>query len=404
MKILYVAYASSPYGGSEEALGWSLPLAMSRIKGNQVYLLTKVEQRIDIERYFSQNPETNIKVIYCDIPRVFKRLFKGYLYPGRHGIWLKNATKIIQLLDSDVHFDVIHQIAPVEFRSICQLDKITSLKVVGPQGGAEYAPSGLSRYLKSVALFEIFRRFSNWVIAHSPSFRKAFNGYDIHLFANYETKAYLVSNGITTANEGLIKTEIGCWGSSWFERSETKHEIPHILFVGRLIPRKGVELLIDACKELEELCDFELRIVGEGHLYNRLKQKISDYKLNNISLVGQIPYTKIADEYKWADFFVMPSVRETSGTVLVESLQYGIPLIAFNQDGARVALDESVCSYVPASRGAHGFAEAMANWILHPELMPSKREIRKSFDNLTWEKRAEYYYSLYQKNAKCSDR
>ena len=45
MKILYIAYASSPYGGSEEAVGWNLPLAMSQNLDNDVHLITKIEQK-----------------------------------------------------------------------------------------------------------------------------------------------------------------------------------------------------------------------------------------------------------------------------------------------------------------------------------------------------------------------
>ena len=43
-------------------------------------------------------------------------------------------------LDGRYHFDVIHQIAPVEFRSLINLGKTDAVKISGPQGGAEYAP------------------------------------------------------------------------------------------------------------------------------------------------------------------------------------------------------------------------------------------------------------------------
>ena len=73
MKILYIAYASSPYGGSEEAVGWNLPLAMSQNLDNDVHLITKIEQKEAIEDYSSKHPELRLHVYYCDIPSSIRR-------------------------------------------------------------------------------------------------------------------------------------------------------------------------------------------------------------------------------------------------------------------------------------------------------------------------------------------
>lgn len=396
MKVLYIAYAASPYGGSEEALGWSLPLAMSQIEGNEVHLITKVEQREAVEDYLVKHPETKLTVSFCDIPSFYKRFFKGYLYPGRHGIWLKRVAPMVRALDASRHFDVIHQIAPVEFRSLGRFAPAKALTVVGPQGGAEYAPKALARYLRPVAPFELARRMSNWLIVHSPGFRKSYRGFDIHLFANYETQRYLAKHNLREADDAIVKTEVGCWSNAWHDHGQGAHEVPHILFAGRLIPRKGVELLVDACTELKSMCDFELRIVGEGHLYKSLACKIAERNLSNVTLMGAVDHTEMSQQYAWADFFVMPSVRETGGAVLGEAMQNGLPLITFAQDGARVALNNTVCQYVPVDSGAHGFTEAMRRWIEHPESRPNREAIRAVFESLTWEDRAHWYMDLYR--------
>ncbi|MCQ4974626.1 hypothetical protein NE662_10470, partial [Bifidobacterium pseudocatenulatum] len=66
-------------------------------------------------------------------------------------------------LDGRYHYDVIHQIAPVEIRSLINLGKTDAEKISGPQGGAEYPPKPHDRYLPSDALFEAVRRCSNWI-------------------------------------------------------------------------------------------------------------------------------------------------------------------------------------------------------------------------------------------------
>ena len=397
MKILYIAYASSPYGGSEEAVGWNLPLAMSQKQGNEVYLITKVEQQEAIEDYSSKHPELRLHVYYCDIPSFYKKIYKGYLYPGRHGIWLKRVVPMVRKLDAQYHFDVIHQIAPVEFRSLINLGKTDAVKISGPQGGAEYAPKPLAKYLRPVALFEMVRRCSNWLIIHRPSFRKAYHSFDMHLFANEESKQYFIDHGIDARND-IVKTEVGCWPEAWQDHQRESHAISHILYVGRYIPRKGVELLLDACTLLKKqgFTKYELRMCGWGHLEQKLRDEVAQRGLDNVTVLGKIPYTEMAEQYAWADFFVMPSVRETGGAVLAESMQNGLGLITFHQDGAVIALNDTVCEYVRIQDGAKGFAKAMCEWSKHPEKRPDKQNVKACFESLTWPRKTEYYMHLYQ--------
>lgn len=398
MKILYIAYASSPYGGSEEAVGWNLPLAMSQNLDNDVHLITKIEQKEAIEDYSSKHPELRLHVYYCDIPSLYKKVYKGYLYPGRHDIWLKRVAPMVHDLDGRYHFDVIHQIAPVEFRSLINLGKTDAVKISGPQGGAEYAPKPLDRYLRSVALFEAVRRCSNWIIIHKPSFRKAYRSFDMHLFANEESKQYFIDHGIDARND-IVKTEVGCWHEAWKDHQRESHAIPHVLYVGRYIPRKGVELLLDACTLLKDqgFTKYELRMCGWGHLEQKLRDEVAQRGLDNVTVLGKIPYTEMAEQYAWADFFVMPSVREATGVVLAEAMQNGLGVVTFNQGGARVALNSKVCRYVDPQAGAQGFADAMHEWAEKPELKPKKHDIEECFKSLTWECRAYYYMSLYRK-------
>lgn len=397
MKILYIAYASSPYGGSEEAVGWNLPLAMSQHEGNEVHLITKVEQKEAIDDYSSKHPELKLHVHYCDIPSFYKNIYKGYFYPGRHGVWLKHVVSIVEQLDRQIRFDVIHQIAPVEFRSLIKLGNTDAIKISGPQGGSEYAPKALAGYLKSITLFEIIRKFTNWLIVHKPSYRRAYYSFDMHLFANYESKQFLIDHGIDAKND-IVKTEVGCWPDAWREHKREKHDMPHILYVGRYIPRKGVELLLDACTLLkkQDFTGYELRMCGWGHLEKDLREEVVKRGLNNVTVMGEIPHTKMNEQYAWADFFVMPSIRETGGAVLAESMQNGLGVITFNQAGAKVALNNKVCNYVDPQDGAQGFANAMREWARHPEARPKEQNIKECFDSLTWQKRVDYYMDMYR--------
>ena len=136
---------------------------------------------------------------------------------------------------------------------------------------------------------------------------------------------------------------------------------------------------------------------GWGHLEQKLRDEVAQRGLDNVTVLGKIPYTEMAEQYAWADFFVMPSVREATGVVLAEAMQNGLGVVTFNQAGATIALNDKVCNYVKTRDGAKGFAQAMREWSEHPEMRPDMQTFKACFESLTWPRRAEYYMRLYEK-------
>ena len=56
--------------------------------------------------------------------------------------------------------------------------------------------------------------------------------------------------------------------------------------------------------------------------------------------MGSIPYMEMEKEYADADVFIMPSIRETTGTVLLEAMSKGIPVITINKFGGATLFDK----------------------------------------------------------------
>lgn len=91
-----------------------------------------------------------------------------------------------------------------------------------------------------------------------------------------------------------------------------KPENPRILFVGRLVERKGVIYLIWAMRILKERgIRAELRIVGEGPLIESLKNSSKD--LDSVKFLGKLSAEDLMEEYKKADIFVLPSIVDSGG-------------------------------------------------------------------------------------------
>lgn len=115
-----------------------------------------------------------------------------------------------------------------------------------------------------------------------------------------------------------------------------------ILYLGRLIKRKGVQLLIDAFNELES-SDFQLLLCGVGADLEELKRANHN---SSITFAGYIAPDIRSEYYKQSNFFVLPSyfdngVAEPWGLTVNEALQFHIPVLATTAVGAAFDLIEN---------------------------------------------------------------
>lgn len=112
-----------------------------------------------------------------------------------------------------------------------------------------------------------------------------------------------------------------------------------ILFVGRLVERKGVIYLIKSMKEITSK-NVHLVIVGGGEEFQTYQKLINNLNLkNNISLMGWISGSELGMLYKISDIFVCPSIidsrgiTEYLGLVIPEAMYSGLPVIATSVGG-----------------------------------------------------------------------
>lgn len=110
-----------------------------------------------------------------------------------------------------------------------------------------------------------------------------------------------------------------------------QHATRTVLFVGHLIERKGVHVLIQAFRELEEQ-DLRLVIVGNGP-YERVLRQIAGAD-RRIIFRGYLEGVQKQEEFKQADVFVLPSLHEPWGFVVNEAITWGLPVIVTEVAGS----------------------------------------------------------------------
>jgi len=110
-----------------------------------------------------------------------------------------------------------------------------------------------------------------------------------------------------------------------------------VLYVGNLIKRKGVDILIHAFQHtLSAVPDARLVIVGIGPEERNLRNLQARLNLEQISFVGRMPRTEMPDVYRSCDILVLPSLYyEIFGNVIVEAMASGLPVICTRIGGMK---------------------------------------------------------------------
>lgn len=207
---------------------------------------------------------------------------------------------------------------------------------------------------------------------------------------NYPTKKYKKELIKSTTNydklvvvnkeiEKIYKDEIGekaiCISNFIDELSKetTSLKEKNIISVGRLSKEKGFLDLIDIMKVLvEKDPEIKLTLIGDGPESDKIKEKIKEYKLeSNIKLTGFLNEREVNHEMLNSSLYVMTSYTESFGLVLVEAMNCGLPIVAFDTaSGARELLNDGTGILIKNRN-----KEEMANKII--ELLNSKKIIKE---------------------------
>ncbi|MEM3638092.1 MAG: glycosyltransferase family 4 protein [Conexivisphaerales archaeon] len=139
-----------------------------------------------------------------------------------------------------------------------------------------------------------------------------------------------------------------------------------ILFVGRLIERKGVDILLRAFSQIvKEFPDLKLVIVGDGPEYFKLKQLCQELKIiEKVEFTGELRGKELTKRYAEASIFVLPSRKipddiEGFGTVFLEAAAFAVPSISTFTGGIPEAIINGVTGLLVPSDDSENLAKAM---------------------------------------------
>jgi glycosyltransferase involved in cell wall biosynthesis len=145
---------------------------------------------------------------------------------------------------------------------------------------------------------------------------------------------------------------------------------PVFLFVGQLIRRKGLHLLIEACAVLRAwgYQDYSLVVVGDGCDRDQLEILSRNRELDNIRWEGWVAYDELGSYFSNSDVFILPTLEDTWGMVVLESMVFGKPVLCSNCAGAAEMVADGENGYVVDANDPEQLAERMSRFIKDPGL------------------------------------
>lgn len=146
-------------------------------------------------------------------------------------------------------------------------------------------------------------------------------------------------------------------------------EPPALLFVGRLVPQKGIFDLLEALRLVLEHRRCILRVAGQGSHEAAICRRVADLGLGGcVELVGYVHGEALAKLYASSDVFVLPSYSEGFPTVISEAMSYGLPIVTSPIRGAVDLLSEGENALFVPPRRPDDLARALLRLLNDPGL------------------------------------
>jgi glycosyltransferase involved in cell wall biosynthesis len=200
--------------------------------------------------------------------------------------------------------------------------------------------------------------------------------------------AFVVPNGIN----------LEVFGNSIKLRNIKKEQ--KILFVGSLVPVKGVRYLIESMKAIKNnYSNVKLVIIGDGTEKHELEKLVIEFGLSDcVSFVGKVSNHKISQYMIESDIFVLPSLSEGFGIVLLEAMASGLPIIASNVGGIPSLIQNGVNGFLVEPGNPEKIAEKILFLFNDRETMIKISEgNKKAVEKYDWEKIAVQLEDIYLK-------
>ena len=410
-RILLIAEAANPEWASVPLEGWSLSRALAKI--TDAHLVTQIRNREALVRSGMVEGRDFTAIDNEYIARRFWKFAdwlrggssKGWTtamafsslsyYSFELELWRQLAPRI-----KSGEFDLVHRITPLSPTSQSliarRLRRNNIPFVVGPLNGGVPWPKAFvdrqhaeSEWLSHVrSLYKLMpgyrstRRDSAAIIAGSK-----------HTYGELppwtkEKLVYIPENGVDMNRFSV-------------PRGHSASLPLRVAFVGRLVPYKGADMLLEATSEFVKQGQVEVHIIGDGPQRSALESIVTRLNLEDgVRFHGWVRHSDLQEKLRVCDIMALPSIREFGGAVVVEAMALGLTPIVADYGGPSELVDDTTGIRVPFHDKAslvEGMRDAIRRCIRSPGMVDKFGEAgrRKVLEKLTWDAKANQILAVY---------
>jgi len=173
------------------------------------------------------------------------------------------------------------------------------------------------------------------------------------------------------------------------------------VFVGRLVPYKGADMLLEAAAEFLRGDQLELDIIGDGPQRPLLESMVDRLGIrSNVRFLGWIPHVDVPEKLRVCDFLALPSIREFGGGVVIESMALGVVPIVADYGGPSELVDENTGFRAPfgdRQQLVAGMQRAFRKILRSPQILDTMGVAgrTKVMQKLTWNAKAKQIIAIY---------
>lgn len=416
LRILIIAEAANPDLTSVALIGHSLSQALGRVC--DAHLVTESRNRDSLikagvsESFFTAitNPAQRIAFRIATILRggtslgwTIHSALTTLAYPlFERKVW-QHFSKSLERGD----FDLVHRITPLSPTTPSylarKLDEIGVPLVLGPLNGGIPWPAGFDHVRLAerewLGYFRDLYRIlpglratralaSTLVLASRHTYGEVTAGK-----VELEKKAvWLPENAIDPARfpEVFIEPE------PWVQGTPLR-----VAFLGRLVPYKGADLLLESALPLLQSGKIVLEIIGDGPQMSELKARVAQEDLGEVvEFPGWVAHERVREHLSRAQIFAFPSVREFGGGVVLEAMALGLVPVVLDYGGPAELIPEG-CGRVLPMGGRdeiiRGMRMALTDLTENPEAVHAvgllaQRHVRSRY---TWDAKARQLLDVY---------
>lgn len=403
--ILINAYAVAPNWGSEQGMAWNWITNIA--KYCKCYVITEGEWRTEIEDALKQHPlRDNITFYYNPVPQKVRDMcwnqgdWRFYYYYHK---WQKSTLKIAKQICNEHKIDVIHQLNMVGFREPGLLWKIKGKPYVwGPVGGMDNIP--LAFIEEEGIKTKLFCRIKNFIntfqYSYQPTVRKAIKHSDVIISAVKGVENVLKNkydkHTIIIPETGIKRVY------KHLDDVTKKDDCFNILWVGRFISTKKLDIALQTIAKLKYLSNIRLHIVGFGINNEESKYKNLAKELqieNNCVWYGKTENKKVMKLMQEMDIFFFTSIMEATSTVTLEAIQNKLPIVCHDTCGFGNIVNDSIGRKIELrtpQNSINDFAKVIEELYNDRSILEKmKPNFEKVAEGLTYEAKAKKMLDIY---------